>query len=473
MISPAVAREGLLVLLAGPHCYTAILLNSSLGSASLYSGSLFFNNREAALKQLSLASSSNNSTTSCSSRSSRGGNSSSISDISSSSSNLSNSSSLVSLPSTPEGRLAAWLGVDVAVAQRLLDIPAVQRLTWAEWQKRLAAATHLMVAVGYVEAIQPALHAAGQAAAAVAAAVAAPAAGVAGSADATTSSSRRRRRTSAATQPSSIGCYGGNYSSSNNTVNAAGAHPTSSGSSSSSSVHVGSRRRRQKAAMSDATPAAATSAQQNSPMLIAEQQQQQQQQLGQQQLVQIAQRIMQQAVHEQQQQNTTGLQIVPPSAAQEALEDALSSGQSLAVAAVSVACLLSPFSRQLYQPPPRPPDCVAQLVVQHPDAFARETFESNCNTLAALVQASPHLHLQLQGLTVSELAAYTACTQIRLRYVQYLVETQQPLPWAVSAHTLLLGQQWYSRAKGQTSTKEKFSAAYPGYQKWEEAMQKL
>jgi hypothetical protein len=107
-------------------------------------------------------------------------------------------------------------------------------------------------------------------------------------------------------------------------------------------------------------------------------------------------------------------------------------------------------------------------VLQHPAAFARGSFATNCISLAALAQASKPLCAELAAMQLQELVFYLCCSTTRLKYVQYLVQTQQPVPWAFSLRQLLLST--HATVK---ELKERFSTAYPGFLQWEQAMESL
>jgi hypothetical protein len=109
-----------------------------------------------------------------------------------------------------------------------------------------------------------------------------------------------------------------------------------------------------------------------------------------------------------------------------------------------------------------------ELVLQHPAAFARGSFASNCVRLAALAQASKPFCTELAALPLKDLEPYLRCSPTRLKYVQYLVQTQQPLPWAFGLRQLLL-----STNLNVPELRERFSAAYPGFEQWEQSMESL
>ncbi|KAF8069383.1 hypothetical protein HT031_001498 [Scenedesmus sp. PABB004] len=161
--------------------------------------------------------------------------------------------------------------------------------------------------------------------------------------------------------------------------------------------------------------------------------------------------------------------------AQQALEAALASRQSQAVAGVAVACELAPFAPALCPPPqPRPPPAVVELVRAAPHVFVRASFEANARALAALAGASAHLRRELAALAPRELAALLGCPSPRLRFLQYLVHTGQPPPWAVGLRQLLLSTKWYGRLGALPGgQRQQFAAAYPGFADWEAAMARL
>jgi hypothetical protein len=317
---------------------------------------------------------------------------------------------------TSEAKLAAWLGIDEAAAKQLLQVRTVQTLRLDQWKARLNAATGLLEVLGHLSSSSSSSIQSSDELASISS----------GSPDAAVPAASRE-------------------------------HISDSGSSSGSSSSS-RRRRRSQSRSSVAAPAGTGSravvtsqcaAQQRSPQLLAAlhspQQQQQQRQL---------------------QQHVQMLDLPQPAA--QALQRALDSGQSLAVAAVTVACFLAPFSRQLYQPPPRPPAAVVQIVLQHPAQFAKGSFESNCIALTSLAQASEPLRAELAELPLQQLVQYTCCSTTRLCYVQYLVQTQQPWPWEFNLHALLLST-WLTMPQ----LRERFCKAYPGFEKWEIAMQSL
>jgi hypothetical protein len=109
-----------------------------------------------------------------------------------------------------------------------------------------------------------------------------------------------------------------------------------------------------------------------------------------------------------------------------------------------------------------------QLVLQYPSHFAKGSFEANCTNLAALAQASKSLRTELAAMPLQQLVVFTCCSTLRLKYVQYLVQTQQQTPWAFSLHNLLLSM---NIPVGRL--RERFCAAYPGFAQWEQAMTNL
>jgi hypothetical protein len=130
--------------------------------------------------------------------------------------------------------------------------------------------------------------------------------------------------------------------------------------------------------------------------------------------------------------------------------------------------MLAPFSRQLYCTPPRPPDAVVELVLQHPRVFSHGSFANNCISFGALAQASTPFCAELAVMPLNELVPYLCCSPTRLKYVQYLVQTQQPLPWAYGLRWLLLSTHFTVK-----ELRERFSAAYPGFVQWEQSMESL
>lgn len=160
-------------------------------------------------------------------------------------------------------------------------------------------------------------------------------------------------------------------------------------------------------------------------------------------------------------------------AAQEALQCAVDSGHAAAVACVSVACHLAPFSSQLYPLPPVPPPLVVQFALEHPQVVSRMAFVANCSMLAALVAESQYLRSWLQQGDLMLLSKSLDKDPARFKMVQYLAQTQQPTPWSFTCEQLLahivLGPQGKGKARGRAA----FVAAYPGYAAWEQAMHSL
>jgi len=157
--------------------------------------------------------------------------------------------------------------------------------------------------------------------------------------------------------------------------------------------------------------------------------------------------------------------------AQEALQHAMSSSHAAAVAAVSVACHLAPFNKQLHQLAPKPPDLVVKFALQHPAVISKTAFVAVCNTLAVLAAESEFLRRQMHHLDLPGLSRCLNASATHVKNVQYLVTTQQPIPWVYSLSQLLMQQRFTSKSRG--SRRAEFVAAYPGYEAWEKAMHKL
>jgi hypothetical protein len=166
------------------------------------------------------------------------------------------------------------------------------------------------------------------------------------------------------------------------------------------------------------------------------------------------------------------IRLQPPAATAAGVRKALATGHGAALAAVTTACHLPPFANDLSSHPERPAPAVIELLLAAPAVFGAKHVVEHCAKLAALAAASRHLQAELARASAEELAAYIACISPRLRFLQYLVQTQQPYPWKYSLSRLLVSHAWYSdRDKG--SVKDKFTAAYPGYSEWEEALEKM
>lgn len=157
--------------------------------------------------------------------------------------------------------------------------------------------------------------------------------------------------------------------------------------------------------------------------------------------------------------------------AQEALQHAVSSNHAAAVAAVSVACHLAPFNKQLHQLPSRPPDLAVKFALQHPAVISKSSFVSVCNSLAALAAENDFLRHQMHSLDLAGLSRCLNASATLVKYVQYLVATQQPIPWVYNLSQLLMQQRFTSKSKG--GRRAEFVAAYPGYEAWEKAMHEL
>jgi hypothetical protein len=214
------------------------------------------------------------------------------------------------------------------------------------------------------------------------------------------------------------------------------------------------------------------------------QEQQQQQQLAPEQPAQPTldapqQRQRQGKEQQQQQLLLDELNLSPQARA--ALQHALASGHPAAVACVSVACHLPPFSQQLQQLPPRPLQAVVQFALQFPKVVRKIAFVANCHALAeaadcrtaagAATAGSAYLRDSLQQAGTQVLSQCLGKDPARLRMVQFLVQTQQPLPWAFTVEQLLvhtvLGPQ------GGGGSRAVFVAAYPEFAAYEEYMNSI
>lgn len=174
----------------------------------------------------------------------------------------------------------------------------------------------------------------------------------------------------------------------------------------------------------------------------------------------------------QDQQQLDGLQLLPE--ARQALQHALASGHAAAVACVSVACHLAPFNQQLHQLPPKPPDAAVQFALQHPSVVSRVAFVADCRRLAAMAAANQHLKLSLQQMGPAGLAKCLSAPASAIMQLQYLVQTQQPTPWAFGVSQLLCQQSWaVGTGRGSAGRRAAFVAAYPGFEAYEAAMQRL
>lgn len=170
----------------------------------------------------------------------------------------------------------------------------------------------------------------------------------------------------------------------------------------------------------------------------------------------------------QQLQSATAFELLPTAHA--ALGAALESRCSVAVAAVSLAAHLAPFTSQLLQLPPQPPDLVVQLMTGYPNVVLRHAFSQNCAALTGLVAASPHLKQLLKQQGMPGLMACLNTTQLRMGCLQYLVQSQQPTPWQLSLKQLLVDHRLYP---GKRTPRAAFAAAYPGFVQWEEGMKSI
>jgi hypothetical protein len=154
---------------------------------------------------------------------------------------------------------------------------------------------------------------------------------------------------------------------------------------------------------------------------------------------------------------------MPPEAHQ-ALQHAMASGHPAAVAAVSVACRLTPFSQQLDHLPPMPPDAVVQFALQYPKVIGRLAFVANCHVLSALASESEYLRTQLQQATMKVLSKCLDKHPVRLKMMQFLVQTQQPMPWAFTFKQLLVHE--VLGPQGTGGSRVTFVAAYPAFEDW-------
>lgn len=135
---------------------------------------------------------------------------------------------------------------------------------------------------------------------------------------------------------------------------------------------------------------------------------------------------------------------------------------------MSVACHLAPFSQQLHQLPRKPPDHVVQFALQYPQVIGRIAFPINCSALASLAAESDFLRMKLQLASDEVLCKCLDKHPVRVKMVQFLVQTRQPTPWAFTFEQLLVHEVLGPQGKG--GSRAAFVAAYPQYQQWDEAM---
>lgn len=154
--------------LIGPSTYQAVLADASMGKG-LHAGSLYVRRKvkqggmfgspkqqaswvgTAAVSSSSNDSSSDSSSSSSDSEAEGEGQRGNVDAIGSSSSSVGSASAGLKqmLPATPAGRLAAWLGIQLAAAEQLLKHPRLRTLRWSEWQARMAAAASFLGAVAH------------------------------------------------------------------------------------------------------------------------------------------------------------------------------------------------------------------------------------------------------------------------------------------------------------------------------------
>eukprot|EP00878_Enallax_costatus_P010567 GHUV01011035.1.p1 GENE.GHUV01011035.1~~GHUV01011035.1.p1 ORF type:complete len:696 (+),score=242.90 GHUV01011035.1:240-2327(+) len=403
--------------LIGPSIYQAVIADASLGR-NLHAGSLYLRQRvkqaqlgvsNGQLQQATWLLSAASRSTNESDSDSRDGSSSNTSVTSSPQQQAEDASSSMPsgsvsagvkrvLPATPTGRLAAWLDIDYSVAERLLSHKQLGSFKWSEWQTRLEAAGSYLGAAAHCAA-----GAGGEQGGRHSSCSGRPAAAVAG-------------------------------------VAAFAVQPT---------------------AMADVTSNPLLYGTASSPVLHAVPDQAEQQHVQEQHRRQQGQ-LQQHQQQGQQQRQQPVVEFSPHPLGQEVLQHALSTRHAAAVAAVSVACLSVPFSQQLFSMPPKPPDPVVQYILQHSDVFAGKFFADTCRRLARMVWASTALQQQMQQLSPEQVAKLPGCISTRLKYLYYLVQTQQPLPWVFRLEVLL-----YDKKRESGYIRQKFFTAYPDYEQWE------
>lgn len=154
-------------------------------------------------------------------------------------------------------------------------------------------------------------------------------------------------------------------------------------------------------------------------------------------------------------------------AAEQALQHAMQGGNADAVACVSVACHMAPFSQQLWQLPPRPAESVVQFALEHPALVSKKVLVVSCNALTALAAASEYVRQDLRELSQTDLARCLNATPMSIKFVQYLVQTGQPTPWLYQPSELLMQHRLSNRAQPTEGKRATFVEAYPGYEAWE------
>lgn len=346
-------------------------------------------------------------------------------------------------PLSPAAALAAWWGVQEATIEAMLAQlqEPKQRLTRQQWQERLGALQQLMQVLGWLGPESASGNSSSSSGS-----------GSVGSTNRMSDSCVVAAATGSPLLP--VAAAG----------SVAGLTQEADGTLSQQQTAPGQRRQRRP--------------------LAHQHQQQRQQQLAPEQPAQPTsdaqqQQRRRQGKEQQQQLLLDELNLFPQARA--ALQHALASGLPAAVACVSVACHLPPFSQQLQQLPPRPPQAVVQFALQFPKVVRKIAFVSNCHALAeaadcstdagAATAGSAFLRDSLQQAGIQVLSQCLGKDPARLRMVQFLVQTQQPLPWAFTVEQLLvhtvLGPQ------GGGGSRAVFVEAYPEFSVYDEYMNSI